>query len=351
MSSHRLKRALKGAMGVTAVVAVVSFSPSPALAQPPAPPSTASEAVKKYQELNEQASKVNEDLLKAKEDLKVKQAEYDKATKDVAAAKKLEQTARAQEEQFRGEVDDLASASFQGARFNKVSALLTGDSPEDFLERASALSVLAADSEQALTKYTGAVTTAEEARKAAEDAQRRAAEAKASAEKLTAEITKKRDDLQKQIAEVEQAKQRLTAKENQELQGPSDDGVYLAPPGAAGIAMQTALDQRGDPYVWGAEGPNAFDCSGLVLYAYRAAGVSLPHSSRAQYGYGKSVSQSELQPGDLLFYGSSASTIHHVAMYIGGGRIVHASTSGVPVKTDTIAGGGRDYFGAKRIVG
>lgn len=353
MASHRLKRALKGAMGVTAVVAVVSFSPSPATAQPPAPnpPTTVSEAVAQYRKLSDQAAKVNEDLLKAQDDLKAKQAEYDKATKDVKAAKALEKKALAQEESFRGQVDDLASASFQGARFNKISALLTGDSPDDFLERASALNVLAADSERALSKYTSAVSTAEEARKQAEDGQKRAAKAKADAEKLVKDISKKRSELQKQINQVDQARQRLTAEQNAELVGPEDDGVYLAPPGAAGVAMQTALDQRGDPYVWGATGPNSFDCSGLMVYSYRAAGVSLPRSSRAQYGVGKSVSRGELIPGDLLFYGGSAASIHHVAMYIGGGKIVHASTYGVPVKVTTIDGGGRDYYGAKRVVG
>ncbi|GGS40509.1 MULTISPECIES: C40 family peptidase [Actinokineospora] len=348
MASHRLKRALKGAMGVTAVVAVVSFSPSPAMAQPP---TTASEAVEQYKKLSEQAATVNEDLLKAQDDLKARKADYDKATKDVAAAKELEKKARAQEEAFRGQVDDLASASFQGARFNKISALLTGDSPDDFLERASALSVLAADSEQALSAYTSAVTTAEEARRQAEDGQKRAAKAKADAEKLTADITKKRDELQKQIEEVDAARQRLTAEENAELRGPADTGVYIAPPGAAGIAMNTALAQRGDMYEWGAEGPNTFDCSGLMVYAYREAGVSLPRSSRAQFGVGVPVSRSELKAGDLVFYGSSAGSIHHVAMYIGGGRIVHASTFGVPVKTDTIDGGGSDYFGARRVAG
>jgi cell wall-associated NlpC family hydrolase len=348
VSSHRLKRALKGAMGVTAVVAVVSFSPAPATAQPP---STVSEAVTQYKKLSDEAAKVNEDLLKAKDDLDARNAEYQKALKDVRDAKALEKKALTQEEAFRGQVDDLASASFQGARFNKISALLTGDSPDDFLERASALNVLASDSERALSKYTSAVDTAEEARKQAEDGQKRAAKAKADAQKLVKDIEKKRNDLTKRMTVVDQARQKLTADQNAELIGPEDDGVYLAPPGAAGVAMQTALDQRGDPYVWGATGPSSFDCSGLMVYSYRAAGVQLPRSSRAQWGVGKSVSRGELLPGDLLFYGSSASSIHHVGMYIGGGKMVHASTYGVPVKVDTIDGGGSDYFGAKRVVG
>ncbi|WP_436495693.1 NlpC/P60 family protein [Actinokineospora sp. HUAS TT18] len=342
-------------MSVTAVVAMIGgMSPSPAYAQP-APiqqPTTASEALKLFQDLSKQAEKVNEDLLKAQTDLQAKNAEFDKANAEVAQAKETEKQALGQEEQFRGQVDQLASASFQGARFNKISALLTGTSADDFLERASALNVLASDSSNALEKYTSAVATASQARQTAEDGQKRAADAKAAAEKLTADITKTRDDLQAQIKQVEEAKNRLSPKEKNELANPPvDNGVYLAPPGAAGKAMEVALAQRGKPYVWGAEGPNSFDCSGLTLYAYRAAGVSLPHSSRAQYTLGKSVARGEWQPGDLLFYGGSPSTIHHVAMYIGGGMIVHASTSGVPVKTATVEGGGRDYLGAKRIVG
>ncbi|WP_324278241.1 C40 family peptidase [Blastococcus brunescens] len=78
----------------------------------------------------------------------------------------------------------------------------------------------------------------------------------------------------------------------------------------------------------GAGGPNAFDCSGLTQYAYSAAGVSLPHSSRSQSQMGSPVSVGNLQPGDLLFYYSPTS---HVAMYVGNGKMVHASTSSKPV--------------------
>ena len=79
--------------------------------------------------------------------------------------------------------------------------------------------------------------------------------------------------------------------------------------------------------------------------------MSLPHSSRMQYTYGKPVASGQWVAGDLLFYGRSASSIHHVAIFIGNGKIVHASTSGVPVKVVPVSGAGSDYFGAKRIVG
>jgi cell wall-associated NlpC family hydrolase len=91
-----------------------------------------------------------------------------------------------------------------------------------------------------------------------------------------------------------------------------------------------ALARVGDAYVWGAAGPRAYDCSGLTMRAYQSVGISLPHSSAAQYGYGRHVAASALQPGDLVFY---YSPIHHVGIYIGGGMIVHAANPGEGVTT------------------
>jgi len=355
VASHRQKRAVRGALSIAAVTLVVSFSPVPALAQPPAqppPPSNASEALKQYQDLSAQASKVNEDLLAAKNDLAAKQAEFDKATADLATAQQNEVIAKADEEKFRGSVDALASASFQGARFTNLSALLTGGSQQDFLDRASALNVLATENKVILDKYTGAVDLAAKSGAQALDAQSRSQDAKAKAEALTNEANKAKVDLDARVAEAEKAYNRLSGKDKEDLKGPADPGIYLAPPGNAQAVVQLALDQVGDTYVYGASGPNQFDCSGLTMYAYRAAGVSLPHSSRAQYGLGKPVASGEWVAGDLLFYGGSAGSIHHVAMFIGNGKLVHASTSGVPVGVrDAPRGGGNDYLGARRILG
>ena len=121
--------------------------------------------------------------------------------------------------------------------------------------------------------------------------------------------------------------------------------VAAAPSGAAQKAVDTALAQVGDPYVWGAAGPDAFDCSGLMQYAYSAAGVSLPHSSSSQSRMGTPVSRDQLQPGDLVFFYSPVS---HVGMYIGNGQMVHASTSGQPVKVASLDSMG-SYNSARRI--
>jgi cell wall-associated NlpC family hydrolase len=94
------------------------------------------------------------------------------------------------------------------------------------------------------------------------------------------------------------------------------------------------MAERGAPYVWAAAGPGSFDCSGLMQYAWRAAGVGLPHSSLAQSQMGAPVSRNALQPGDLVFFYSPVS---HVAMYIGGGNVVQAPTAGDVVKVTPLS--------------
>jgi peptidoglycan DL-endopeptidase CwlO len=355
VASHRLKRAVRGAVSLSAVATVVaSFCSVPALAQPPAPPpppNNASEALKQWQDASAAAEKANEDLLAAQNDLNNKKGELDKATADLAASEVAEKEAHTQEEQFRGKVDALASASFEGARFNNLSALLAGNSQQDFLDRASALNLLATDNREALETFTAAVNKAAKARTDATDAQHRSQEAKTKAEELTNQIAQNKTELENRATETRKAYDRLSSKEKAALAGPVNRGVYLAPPGVAHAVVQRALDQVGKPYVFGADGPGSFDCSGLTMFAYQAGGVGLPHSSRAQYTMGKPVAYGAWQPGDLLFYGGSAGSIHHVAMYIGDGQIVHASHSGVPVLVAPVSNGGSDYFGSKRLLG
>lgn len=112
---------------------------------------------------------------------------------------------------------------------------------------------------------------------------------------------------------------------------------------AHGNVVDYAKSRLGCPYVWGADGPNSFDCSGLTMWAYAQIGISLPHSSRDQINCGQRVSRGDLQPGDLVFFGSP---IHHVGMYVGGGMMIHAPHSGDVVKISSMDRG--DYAGACR---
>jgi peptidoglycan DL-endopeptidase CwlO len=99
--------------------------------------------------------------------------------------------------------------------------------------------------------------------------------------------------------------------------------------GDRGTVVQAALTQVGSSYVWGGSAPGGFDCSGLVMWAFQQAGISLPHSSQAQASGGQPVSLSDLQPGDVVTYYSDAS---HSGIYVGDGMVIHSSTYGVPVR-------------------
>ncbi|MFG3346770.1 NlpC/P60 family protein [Streptomyces sp. NPDC048018] len=106
-------------------------------------------------------------------------------------------------------------------------------------------------------------------------------------------------------------------------------GPIAAPTTRAAEAIAYARAQLGKPYVWGATGPSAFDCSGLTQASWRAAGVSLPRTTYTQINAGRRVSRSELAPGDLVFFYSG---ISHVGLYIGGGQMIHAPRPGAPVR-------------------
>jgi peptidoglycan DL-endopeptidase CwlO len=118
----------------------------------------------------------------------------------------------------------------------------------------------------------------------------------------------------------------------------------VMPFAARASALKYALSKVGKPYRYGAAGPNAFDCSGLVYWSFKQAGISVPRTSGAQSRVGKQVSRDQLRPGDLVFFYKPVS---HVGIYIGDGKIVHASTRKAPVKISDMRG--KKFTTARRI--
>lgn len=347
MQSHPVRRVVSGALAAASVIAFVAVAqpsataaPAPALQAPP----TGGDALAQYRDLAAQAEKLNEDLLKAQDDLTAKQGELDKATVDVNAAKSVGDVALANQKKYQGQVDKFAGASFtSGVQLNKLSALLAGTSTQDFLDRSSALEVIATDKNAAMDNLTGAVKQAADATAKATDAANRATQARDTASKLTEDIKAKKQALQAQIDQIEAANKNLSAadKAAQGDKGGAAPNVK-APTAAAQTALNAALSKRGSAYVWGATGPSTFDCSGLMVWAYKQAGLTLPRSSREQSTFGAAVPRDQLQPGDLVFYYSPVS---HVGMYVGDGKMVHAPDSGDVVKISPLQS---QYAGARR---
>ena len=201
------------------------------------------------------------------------------------------------------------------------------------LARLQGISVQLAEQRQSALEEIERQRAAEEAaRQAALEAARRAAEeaeddpepAETVPEAEPAPVEDPAEDPAPEPAPVEPA--------------PPVDVTPPAPAGGAASAIAFAKAQLGDPYVWGAAGPDSWDCSGLTMGAWQAGGVALPHYSVAQYDAATPISAAQLRPGDLVFWGtsSSPSSIHHVAMYLGDGMIIHAPRTGRPVSIDSM---------------
>ena len=192
-----------------------------------------------------------------------------------------------------------------------------------------------------------------------EEQRAKADEARHRALALKAEIEEKIASQQDEIAElnekIERAEARKRARELAAARAAAREAGTPAPPPPGTIptvhasnpnaqkAVDAALSQVGKPYVYAAAGPDSYDCSGLTMWAWAQTGVSLPHNSGAQYAATPRIDSSDLQPGDLLFFGSP---IHHVSMYIGSGQMVEAPYTGQYVRVVSIDRS--DYVGAGR---
>lgn len=165
----------------------------------------------------------------------------------------------------------------------------------------------------------------------------KASASKATAKQVTTDTAKTATTTPKLTTSSTKKTTPATSSSNNKAASKPDDSSYSA---AYGSAIAAAESQLGKPYVWGAAGPSSYDCSGLTMWAFAKIGISLPHSAALQSNMGTRVSVSQLQTGDLVFWGSPA---HHVGIYIGGGRFIHAPHTGDVVKITSISSYTPDY--------
>jgi cell wall-associated NlpC family hydrolase len=331
------RRRLRAAALVGACAALtLGLLPGTAAADP-GEASTSEEAARLVAEASHPLEVVTEQFNEAREALEQQQAAADEAqqAKDAADDRLAD---------LDGQIRELARSAYTGEQVDEFDLMLTSGSVDEFVSQLGTLNAIAGHTNDQVAEVASA---SEEAA----DAEAEAAQAADEARATLAEIEDRQADLEAEIAEYEEQFDALSAAEQQAVTtahaGQAVTAAPAAAPGqAAQVAVDTALAQVGDPYVWAAAGPDAFDCSGLTQYAYAAAGVSLPHSSSMQSQMGTPVSRDQLQPGDLVFFYSPVS---HVGMYIGNGQMVHASTSGTPVLVASLDSF-PSYSGARRIV-
>lgn len=232
-------------------------------------------------------------------------------------------------------VGEIAAQGYMTGGVDPSLQLLQSGNPQSFLDRASIMEQLQQEDGSKLTAVAAAEAAAERARVTAAQQERQAAKLSAAMHGKVASIQAKEDVLN-------------SAAYSQALAIYDRTGKYPTPQltgDSIGVqALKWALSRIGDPYVWGAAGPNEFDCSGLVLWAYSHVGISLDHFTGDQWNEGEHIPRSELAPGDLVFF---FPTISHVGMYIGNGLMVDAPTQGQDVQIQPVLWG--SFVGAVRI--
>lgn len=347
--STRVVRLVRNSVIAVALAASITVVPTTtAIAQPGF--DSASDAQTELAELSRESEQTTESLHNAQIDLDAKNQQQLDAQAVVEQSRAAVDAAQAQLAQLKPAMDKVANVNYQGARTNRLFAVMVSDSPQQLLDQMSALDVISAETADQVARFKQAssdAVTAEQAANAAADQARVAAE---QAKVVSDDLQAKQSELQGQIGEVMAAYSALTSSEQLALAGSAlPDGfdpttiLQGLTPGSGASALQAGLTQIGKPYVWGGTGPDGFDCSGLVVWAYKQVGKTLPRSSQAQAAGGTPVDQKDLQPGDVvLFYPD----ISHVGIYAGNGNVLHASTFGVPVKVQSMAS--FPYYGARR---
>jgi cell wall-associated NlpC family hydrolase len=319
------------------------------------------------------AAEVNKRYVSAKNELAV-------AVKDLNSATKAVQAAEAEVSATHRNIGKLAVAAYMtGGNMGNIETFLSANGPQDVIDTISILENLGSKNKVALEQFKAAEIIAKEARKVAEVAKERqlratekVAIAKQEADSVRDAQQKEvdklqaiQDKLQKELASAR--KVRLTLEQRRQLaileetrsneasKAPNQAKVWKGGGAKGASGSRTSEAQRlkavefakrqvlaKKPYVWGSEGPNSFDCSGLVYAAYKYAGLGWPNWDRLNsglyYTYTKQVPISEMQPGDLIFYSykGTQNTIHHMSIYAGNGMMWEARSTATGLKYSNI---------------
>lgn len=279
------------------------------------------------EDINDQIDAVDEDLAAAVEEYNQLASQVDENRDLIAETEANLQAAEADLDVLRDQLADFIGETYVEQGIGDAALLLESGSPDAFVERLDRLN--------SANLYNFDLMD----------------DLRAASEEYTAQhdlLIDLQEDLEAEQAELQQAADELTARmddlEEEWKTAAGEEVLEYDLPRMSNdqwAVVDFALDQLGDPYVWGSAGPNSWDCSGLMLGAYAQIGISLPHNAAAQWDRVAQISEDELQPGDFVFYNGLA----HVGMYIGNGLIVHAPNSTTVVKVVEVHHG-NSYYGA-----
>jgi cell wall-associated NlpC family hydrolase len=325
---------------VVGVVTALAAAVAPMSTTSAAPQLSLNQVLARIDALNNQAEKITEAFDAARDQLAVIRREQSVASDDLSRQRSV-LTA------MQKKVGLQANFAYRNGDLSGISSIITSNDPQSFLDSTSLLDAVSRSQAAQLASVAAAHRAVDGATALLDAKEAAAKHALAAIAAQKAQIEGLLHQAQALYGSLRAADRARLARERaaEASAATSMRSSYNGPAsGRAAVAVRFAYAQLGKPYVYGASGPNSYDCSGLTMSAWAAAGVSLSHNAAAQQSETRSVSYADLQPGDLVFFGSPA---HHVGIYIGGGQMIAAPHTGDVVKIQSIAshggfsGGGR----------
>ena len=300
--------------------------------------------------VRQEVEQLQEDAAEAGENAQAAKVQLARLKSQLTSVQQEAQTQKASVDAIRRSLASIAVARYKSTGLGEGVELLFSSDPSLYLSSAGSLENITRKQAAELRKFATAKQRLDATSLTVEDKLRLVQAAEARYRAQAAQVKRKLEQAEELLSKLEKKDRerllKLQAMDEDERQAYSREQARLANTvsGRAGVALRYAFKQIGDSYVWGAAGPIRWDCSGLTMRSYEQAGVRLPHSSRAQFGYGRSIARSNLLPGDLVFFGSP---ISHVGIYVGKGKMVHAPRPGARVQIVEFG----NYFGRKKYVG
>ncbi|MBM3721618.1 MAG: peptidoglycan endopeptidase [Actinobacteria bacterium] len=300
--------------------------------------------------VRQEVEQLQEDAAEAGENAQAAKVQLARLKSQLSSVQQEAQAQKASVDSIRRSLASIAVARYKSTGLGEGVELLFSSDPSLYLSSAGSLENVTRKQSAELRKYATAKQRLDATSLTVEDKLRLVQAAEARYRAQAAQVKRKLEQAEELLSKLEKKDRerllKLQAMDEAERQAYSREQARLANTvsGRAGVALRYAFKQIGDNYVWGAAGPIRWDCSGLTMRSYEQAGVRLPHSSRAQFGYGRSIARSNLLPGDLVFFGSP---ISHVGIYVGKGKMVHAPRPGAKVQIVEFG----NYFGRKKYVG
>jgi cell wall-associated NlpC family hydrolase len=313
---------LIAAGAVVTVGGVAGATPQPTVAQ----------VQQRLSQLNNQADRLGQQFDQAQQDLTAANQRLALVNGEVARY-------RARFQSMRAQIGSIAATAYENGSLSSSAALLTSGNPQQILNQSSILLELSSTNSAAMQQFSSAARDLNGAQQSAKRAQEGIAQLKSS-------LGVRQQSLNKLISQEKALLAQLTPAQQQAAvpgggTGGGSGGTtpkptpYRGPTGTqAEKAVQFAFAQIGKPYVWGATGPNSYDCSGLMMASWAYAGVSVPRVSYAQMSSLPAIPTSDLQPGDILGFAGNS----HVGMYVGGGKLIDAPQTGEDVEEIPLSG-------------